>query len=69
MGIVSRGFQGKHRPGPEEVLGDVFVAELTTAVGRCDGCGATESLGGDGERCWDDLRALRSLQFGMAAEA
>lgn len=27
------------------VLGEVFVAELTTAVGRCDACGATGSLG------------------------
>ena len=28
------------------VLGEVFVAELTTAVVRCDACGSTGSLGG-----------------------
>ena len=27
------------------VLGEIFVAELTTAVVRCDACGSTASLG------------------------
>jgi hypothetical protein len=27
------------------LLGEVFAAEVTTAVGTCDGCGATDELG------------------------
>jgi hypothetical protein len=27
------------------LLGEVFAGEITTAAGRCDGCGAVEALG------------------------
>ena len=27
------------------VLAEVFAAEMTTAVGTCDGCGATDAVG------------------------
>lgn len=27
------------------VLGEVFAVDMTTAIGRCDGCGAHEELG------------------------